>query len=340
MLIYGVGYEVMWIDEDGKTRFGVLDSKECIPIFYNTLDHQLAAVVRFYRLPNIVPGQDKYFVDLYTPTTIQHYMASPNWQSLTLINAENHFFKQVPVTVAKLNDDDSGIFEQIMGLQDSYNTVYNAEVDDEEAFVNAYVVFRGIAVNKVAEIAPLMRQMRVIALEDPNAEVSYLTKDMTISNTQQILDNTEKKIRVISHSPDFTDESFGTASGIALQNKLVGFINAAAAIEKNLIKALQRRIELITTISSLVAGEDMWRDVQIVIDHNLPVDLLSVAQSINAYRGLVSDKTLLGQVPFVQDVDAEMDQKQEQDEKNMELYNFGNEEDNDAILDRKDKQSE
>ena len=224
-----------------------------------------------------------------------------------------------------------------MGLQDSYNTIYNAEIDDEEAFVNAYVVFKGLNPQLVGEIAPLMREQRVIALEDTNASVEYLTKDMTVSNTQAILDNTEKKIRVISHSPDFTDESFGTASGIALQNKLVGFLNAAAAIEKDLIKALQRRIELITTISSLVEGEDMWRDVQIVIDHNLPSDLLAIAQSINAYRGLVSDKTLLAQVPFVQDVDAELEQKQEQDKENMELYNFGGGND---VLDSEDKQSE
>lgn len=337
MLIFGVGFEVMWIDEDGKTRFAVVDSRQCIPVYYNTLDHELACVIRFYKLSNIKPGDDKYYVDLYTPTTVQHFTATPNWSDISMIGAENHFFKQVPITVAQLNDDCTGIFEQIMGLQDSYNTIYNAEIDDEEAFVNAYVVFKGLNPQLVGEIAPLMREQRVIALEDTNASVEYLTKDMTISNTQAILDNTEKKIRVISHSPDFTDESFGTASGIALQNKLVGFLNAAAAIEKDLIKALQRRIELITTISSLVEGEDMWRDVQIVIDHNLPTDLLAIAQSINAYRGLVSDKTLLAQVPFVQDVDAELEQKQEQDKENMELYNFGG--DND-VLDSKDKQSE
>lgn len=336
MLIYGLGFEIMWIDEEGKTRFSVLDSKQCIPVYYNTIDHELAAVIRFYKLPSVIPGEDKYYVDLYTPAYIQHFQAAPNWVTLTQIGMENHFFKQVPITVAQLNEDRTSIFEQIMGLQDTYNTVYNAEVDDEEAFVNAYVVFKGVAVNKVAEIAPLMRQMRVVALEDPNADVSYLTKDMTVSNTQVILDNTEKKIRTISHSPDFTDESFGTASGIALQNKLVGFMNAAAAIKNELVKALQRRIELITTISSLVEGEDMWRDVQITINQNLPADLLSIAQSINAYRGLVSDKTLLTQVPFVQDVDAEMAEKQEQEEKNMELYGFGD----DNVLDRQDNKSE
>ena len=183
MLIHGIGFEVMWIDEDGKTRFGVLDSKQCIPVYYNTLDHELAAVVRFYRLADIQPGNDKYFVDLYTAKSIIHYTATPNWATLSMIGAENHFFNQVPITVAPLNDERTSIFEQVMGLQDSYNTIYNAEVDDEEAFVNAYVVFKGVAVNKVAEIAPLMREMRVIALEDANADVSYLTKDMTVSNT-------------------------------------------------------------------------------------------------------------------------------------------------------------
>jgi hypothetical protein len=40
---------------------------------------------------------------------------------------------------------------------------------------------------------------------------------------------------------------------------------------------------------------------------------------------VVSDKTLLTLLPFIDDADAEMEKIEEQKQKNMAMYNFGNE---------------
>ena len=48
---------------------------------------------------------------------------------------------------------------------------------------------------------------------------------------------------------------------------------------------------------------------------NTPSDLMQ-------YKGLVSDKTLLEQIPFVKNVDEEMEEVKKQTEDNMSLYNF------------------
>ncbi len=49
---------------------------------------------------------------------------------------------------------------------------------------------------------------------------------------------------------------------------------------------------------------------------------------VNQLRGLVSDETLLSQIPFVKDVQAELQRLHEEKTANMELYSFtsGNEE--------------
>ena len=44
--------------------------------------------------------------------------------------------------------------------------------------------------------------------------------------------------------------------------------------------------------------------VQIVFTRALPVNELEIAQTVNAYRGLVPDRLLLTQVPFVEDARA------------------------------------
>ena len=90
-----------------------------------------------------------------------------------------------------------------------------------------------------------------------------------------------------------------------------------------MVKALQKRIELICDILHLTGGEEVWRDVEIVVGRNLPVNYDELVALVNSLRGVVSDKTLLSLLPFVTDVDAELDALAEQKAESMELYGFG-----------------
>jgi SPP1 family phage portal protein len=101
--------------------------------------------------------------------------------------------------------------------------------------------------------------------------------------------------------------------------------NKAGIIEAAMKKALQRRIEIICGIASLRMGEEVFRDIQIDFKRNIPEDLTATIATINALKGTVSDATLLSLLPFVEDVNAELEAVKEQQEANMALYGFGGE---------------
>ena len=92
-------------------------------------------------------------------------------------------------------------------------------------------------------------------------------------------------------------------------------------------KALQRRVELIAGVASLKLGEEVYRDVQITFKRNIPEDYTSIVNIVNAYKGTVSDETLLSMIPQVTDVKAELERVDKQKQKNIELYGFGSTED-------------
>lgn len=317
-LIYGRSFEVNYIDEEGKQRFKVFDSRECFPIYRNTLNQDLLCVVRFYAVDplDLTKG---YNVDIYYTDKIEHYMAGADFTTLRYISDEPHFFGQVPVTIFSLNQEEESIFDKIMTLQDAYNTLLSAEVDDFQAFCDAYLVMKGIQAE--AEDIQSMKENRVLLVGD-NGEVSYLNKQISDTQIENMLTNIEKQIHTISNSPDFTDDAFGTASGVAMKYKLLGFENTASSIVANMTKALQKRIELICAILSKTEGDEMWRDVEIQFTRNLPIDLAETANLINTLKGTVSDKTLLSLLPFVSDVDKELEMVEETKQKNIELYGF------------------
>ena len=325
-LVYGCAYEIAYIDEWGKHRFKTLDPKNVIPIYDDTLDQDLVYCIRFWS--NKIADKDFYIVEVYSKSEIKTYKSDMGFQTFELIKEEPHYFGMVPITVFELNNDRVSIFDQIMTLQDAYNKLLSAEVDDFESFADAYLVLKGMMGTDPADLADMKRNRALLL--DNDAEASYLTKNISDTQIQNMLNNINDNIHKIANSPDFNSDKFMAQTGIAMRFKLVQFENASSAIEAEMRKALQRRIELICAIGNIKGDNLSFDDVKITFTRNLPTNLTETAQVVNSLRGLVSDQTLLSLLPFVEDSQAELDRINQQKQMNMDMYSFtpGNEEEN------------
>lgn len=166
---------------------------------------------------------------------------------------------------------------------------------------------------------------------DEGDSAEYLTKNISDTQIQNMLQNINDQIHKMSNSPDFNDEKLMAQSGIAMRYKLIGFENVSSSIVANMTKAIQKRIELICEILNLTDGEAMWRDIKVNFTRNLPENVLETAQMVNQLRGLVSDETLLAQIPFIVNPAEEAKRIQDQKQMNADLYSFPtgqNEQDN------------
>lgn len=322
-LIFGRAFEINYVDEEGKQRFKILDSRECIPVYDTSLNNDLLYVIRYYKIDNCEDFEDKYMVEVYDNIQCRIFSSTAQFSSFSLLEERPHHFKQVPITVFSLNREEESCFDRIITLQDAYNKLLSSEVDDFEAFCDAYLVLKGCVAED--EDVKTMKQNRVLVLEN-DASAEYLTKSVSDTQIENMLKNINDTIHKIANSPDFNDEKLLAQSGIAMRYKLVGFENVASSIVANMTKALQRRIELISGIIYLTGGEDMWRDVNITFTRNLPVNVVEAVQVVNQLRGIVSDETLITLLPFIDDADEEIEKVKAQKEENMKLYSFGNQE--------------
>lgn len=316
-LVFGVAYEIAYLDEEGQQRFKALEPRTVIPVYDNTLNQELAYVIRFYQ--DDLVDNDEYYVEVYDDKLIKTYKSSSGFASFSLIKEEPHFFGMVPICVFQLNAEEESIFNQIITLQDAYNELLSDEVDDFEAFADAYLILKGVIADEEALTDAKTKRAFMI---DSDADISYLTKNISDTQIENMLQNINDTIHKISNSPDFNDEKLMAQSGIAMRYKLLGFENASSAIEANMRKALQKRIELICAVLMLKGGEEVWRDVKINFIRNLPENTVETAQVVNSLRGLVSDETLLGLLPFVPDVVAELERVKAQKEASMAMNDY------------------
>ena len=317
-LVYGCAYEIAYIDEWGKHRFKTLDPKNVIPIYDDTLDQDLVYCIRFWS--NKIADKDFYIVEVYSQSDIKTYKSDMGFQTFELVKEEPHYFGMVPITVFELNNDRVSIFDQVMTLQDAYNKLLSAEVDDFESFADAYLVLKGMMGTDPEDLADMKRNRALLL--DNDAEAIYLTKNISDTQIQNMLNNINDNIHKIANSPDFNSDKFMAQTGIAMRFKLVQFENASSAIEAEMRKALQRRIELICAIGNIKGDNLSFDDVKITFTRNLPTNLTETAQVVNSLRGLVSDQTLLSLLPFVEDSQAELDRLNQQKQMNMDMYSF------------------
>ena len=318
-LVNGIAFELCYVNEDNEKKFKNIDARSVVPIYTNDLDEELLYTIYFTSIQNwddeLEPNT--YRVDVYTDTEIYHYEAGTDFNAFTLLEVEPHYFGDVPFVIFDLNKSNTPIFEPIISLQDAYNALLSDEVNDFAAFVDAYMVLKNL--DATAEDLAEMKANRTIII-DGESDVSYLTKNISDTQIQNLLDNINTSIHTVSNSPDFSSEEFnnGVSSGIALQFKLVGFNNIASNIEARFRKALQKRIELINQILELVDTDTF--PVDISFKHNLPSSILDTVNMVNSLRGLVSDETLLAQIPFIKDVAAEMERLEKQNEPYMDPF--------------------
>lgn len=318
-LTFGVANELMYLDENSQVRFKIIDARTCFGIFDNSLTNDLLYFVRMYKADEW-DESNNYKVDVYSDNTITHYNMTGQNGNLTFVNEEIHYFSQCPANIFYLQDE-KAIFECIESLQDAVNELLSCEVDDYSAFCDAYLTLTGV--DAEAEDVAQMKENRVLVLPE-GASADWLTKSSNDTQVENILKRMHDSIYRIAQCPDFSAESFigGVSSGIAIRYRLTGKETRAAKICAEMKKALQRRIEIICGIATLKLGDEIFRDIQIDFTRNIPEDSASVVDMITKLKGTVSDATLIAQLPFITDVNAELERINQQQQENMAMYSF------------------
>ena len=316
-LIFGRAAEICYLDEEGKTRFTYDDVRNIIPIYSADLNNDMLYAIRLIKNKLTTEDVADIYVEVYDSTYVTIYKSTEGYHSLDLLDKHVHNFSQCPVTILKLNEEEEGVAETVFSLQDAYNNLNSGALDDWDAFVDSLLVLKGGIADD--EDLAAMKKHRVLMLPNEGQDAYYLSRDTSTTNITYLLDNAETKIYELAHCPNFNDEKFGTSSGIAIRYKMMPMENVTANFMYNFKKALQRRIELISDIVAKINGEQLWRDISIQFTRNIPSDLSDIANQINGFRGLVSDETLLSQIPFVDNPEEEIEKVSKQQEKEMEL---------------------
>ena len=310
MSIFGLGIELLYIDEDGATRMQRIDPREMVVVYDDTIGCDILYGIRYYQCEDILTETQYTMIEVYSDKDVVIYKSDALINNLEVVNSHSHYFGMVPIVVYNNNEEEIGDFESVISLIDAYDQMESDSLNDFEYFVDAYLCLSGLVAD--ADDVSTMKENRILLL-DSDSDAKWLIKDTNDTNIENVKSRLDADIHKFSKVPDMSDEAFsGNSSGVAIKYKTLPMENIVAIKERKFKKGLQRRIELIFAIMSKTSGAYDWRSIDIAFTRNLPTNETEIAQMVSTLSGIVSNETLLTQLPFIEDVETE--QKKVEDE--------------------------
>lgn len=339
MSIYGVAYEYDYAKE-GET---VLQAKSLEPeqtfiVYDDTIEqNELFGVYYYLRKDDV--NDKRYW---YATVCTEHYIYELNIENNISIKQQVteeprlHNFDMMPIIEYQNNKENIGDFEQQISLIDAYNILMSDRVNDKEQFIDAILVLYGATLTDETEIsitdneqdedndeaAKALRALRRLKLlelpEDAKAE--YLTRTLDETGVEILRKAIKEDIYTFSHVPNLTDENFvGNSSGVAMEYKLLGLEMITKVKQRYYTKGLRKRIKLFCNYLSLKQILVDADSIVPVFTRGLPKNILEIAQTITNLKGIVSLKTLLSMLPFVEDPDEELKNVREDNAESIKM---------------------
>jgi SPP1 family phage portal protein len=315
---FGVAYELCYLDEDANIRFKRLDATKAFPIYYNTLDEELAYFVRYYN--DDIFDENTKIIEIYSENEVVTYRQTES--SIEFIETIPHSFGLVPVAVYSNNEEWLGDYELVISLIDAYDKMYSDSVNDFEQFADAYMVMEGMDLPEgeegLAQLAA-MRNSRLLSLP-AGGSVSWLVKSVNDTYFQNTIKGLDEDIHKFAMVPNMMDESFGgNLSGIAIKYKTMGLEDKVAVKESHFKKGLRRRIELISNILYKLGSDFDYLKIKIMFQRNLPVNEAEKVAFVKDLNGVLSDSTLISLLPFIDNPSDELDKLRDESANAPEL---------------------
>jgi len=209
-------------------------------------------------------------------------------------------------------------------------------ITDKEQFIDAILAIYGAMLGdadakdedgKTAK--ERVKEDKLLELPE-GTKAEYLTRTFDENGVEVLKKAIEQDIHKFSHIPCMTDESFGgNISGVAMEFKLLGMENITKIKSRYYKKGLRKRLRLFAgwLQKSKAVNVDI-SGITPTFTRALPRNLLEISQIVSNLWGKVSKKTLLSQIPFIDNLEDELKAVEEEAEEAVkqqkEIFGLGN----------------
>lgn len=327
-----------WIEEGETFRYGVIDSKQVIPLWDSGIDRELKAVLRVYDIVDEEDGQvynvyefwdsEKCYTyrkknrDSYNGLEEYKLFSIPSLSYPELFEESNvyeHGFLEVPFLPFFNNGKNTNDLELVKDLIDSYDKVFSGFMDDLEDIQEIIFVLCGYNGTSMSEFLEKIKKYKTIKTdptESGQSGLTTLTIDIPVEARNIMLSMTRKAIFEQGQGIDPDPQNFGNSSGVALSYLYSLLELKAGLMETEFRLGFGKLVRMICHF----LGQEPESIIQIWTRTSVSNDA-ELAEIAQKSVGVISNKTIIKNHPWVEDPEKEEKQLQKEAEEKAEQFN-------------------
>jgi len=304
MSVFGRAFELCYV-EGNQLKYAELPVNECFIIYDTEIVPKPLFAVHFQMLNNWNGTQARY-IKVYSATHRYDYLSVIGERHVQEIAPQPHNLGRIPLICYQNNTEMMGDWETSIEIIDAYNSAQSDTTNDMNYFADAYLVITGMP-DTDEESVQNMKRDRVISIPDLGGDAKFLTKTTDYQSSETFKSRLKDDIFTMSGALDM-DKLANTShiSGTAIKQKLLATESVVNEKEHYFREGLAQRLAIITHFLNLKGHHFDPSTLQLNFVRSLPTDLQGLAEFGSKLTGVLSRRTLLSQMDFVEDPEREM----------------------------------
>ena len=345
----GGSWMYVYIGDDGKLKFQRFAPYEILPFWRDSEHEDLECAVRVYQIEAYEGTKEVIVekVEVFKADGVERYVLSGGTLIPDVDNPSENYIKvgdneynwgRVPLVYFKANAHELPLIKRLKSLQDALNIMLSdlPNAMEENAGGQGVLVIKNYDGTNLGEFRRNLstyRAVKVKTVDGADGGVESLEVTVNAANYESVLKLLKKAIIENAMGYDAKDDRMGgNANTMNIRSMYSDIDLDANDMEAEYQAAFLPLLELVNTYLKMTGQGDYFNTpVTITFNRDIIVNELEIISSLAQLGVKVSNETLLGQLPFVNNVQKEVDRLQEEQQANIDMYGgaFGGNNNND-----------
>ena len=320
----GCGWLHYWANEKNEFKYEKVESEQILPFYSDDLERELIEVLRTYKVVEYddnLTAIEFIVVEDWTKDTFDQYKFryTIDGQDESQLKGIRHNFGRVPFIPFANNSDETSDLIKYKDLVDLYDRVVSGYANDIEDIQEVMWIVTNYD-GKSGDFLKDVKKYKTIFLEDEGdgakGDVKTLSVEIPVEARNSLLELLKKQIYESGQGLQQDNENFGNASGVALKFFYRKLELKAGLLETEFRESINKLIEAILDFYHLP-----HKKISQVWSRNMIASDLETSQIATQSVGIIPEKLILQNHPWVEDVDEAERLLEEEEKSKMDMFN-------------------
>lgn len=323
----GIAWLHVYIDSVGQFKTMRIPSEQCVPIWVDNDHEELEAFIRYYDV-EVYEGKEKKVItkiEYHTAAGVEYYeMAegkvildaqmylSAKSEGIVLphfeVNGEPGTWDRVPFIPFKNNDFELPDLKFVKSLIDNYDLTRSDVANLLEDVKNIIFGLRGYGGESLSEFMRDLAYYRAVKF-DEDGGIDKIQSTIDINAAKEHYETLKKDIFDFGQGVDKNSDKLGNSpSGIALKFIYSGLDLKCNAMEDSFKWSFEQLLYFVNKYLEITKQTVSDKEITIVFNRDIAINESQAITDCQNSKGVISDKTIIANHPWVTDLDDEMKQ--------------------------------